>query len=327
MEMSLLFYIFCFSSLVIAQDNKIPEGDYLGQPVPGKIPEVFAPGLISTGLNEFNAVFSPDGKEFYFSVRSGWDLFVVYVMKRDNDKWKGPEIASFSGRYSDADPFITTDGKKLFFCSNRPIEENDKTSDWNLWMCKKSGNSWDTPELLPFCSSKNEFYPTVSGKGNVYFHADYEGQTSFDLNRTDIYMSEFSDGNYQTPVKLSTSINSEAPEWDPFISPDEDYIIFTSPRPGGYGSGDMYISFRKDGEWSKAINMGDKVNSSMQDYCPGLSPDRKYFFFSSYKALLDLSVPSAYEYSSISKELLSYKNGSGNIFWVSAEVIDDLRPD
>ncbi|MFC1639236.1 hypothetical protein ACFL3B_00565 [Gemmatimonadota bacterium] len=42
-----------------------PEGPYLGQTPPGNTPEIFAPGIISTGMNEVEAAFSPDGTELY----------------------------------------------------------------------------------------------------------------------------------------------------------------------------------------------------------------------------------------------------------------------
>jgi Tol biopolymer transport system component len=323
--MRLLFFILAINLSLPAQNSLT--GDYLGQPLPGKTPEIFAPGFISTGLNEFNAVFSPEGNEFYFSVRSGWELFVIYVIKRNNEVWSEPQLASFSGKYLDADPFISADGQKLYFCSNRPKKSGGEPADWNIWMCSREGNEWSSPVILPFCTDKNEFYPTLALNGNIYFHADYEGRTPFDLNRTDIYVSKFSDGIYSVPGKLSEKVNSEFAEWDPFISPDEDYIIFTSPKPGGFGSGDLYISFRNsEGDWSKAVNMGSEINSPGQDYCPALSPDGKYFFFSSYKFLMDNSDPSSLEYRNLYENLLSFRNGSGNIYWSSSQIIKDFRP-
>jgi Tol biopolymer transport system component len=51
-------------------DFPILKGPYLGQKPPGMTPEIFAPGIVSTGLDELNSVFSPDGDEFYFCVRN-----------------------------------------------------------------------------------------------------------------------------------------------------------------------------------------------------------------------------------------------------------------
>jgi hypothetical protein len=71
--------------------------------------------------------------------------------------------------------------------------------------------------------------------------------------------------------------------------------------------------------------MGEGINSPQQDYCPGLSPDRKYFFYSSYRLLMDPA--GSKEYKDVFKDLLSYKNGSGNLYWVLSEVIESLRPE
>ena len=52
-----------------AQKTDFPKlaGPFLGQKPPGNIPEIFAPGIISTEAHEFSCCFSPDGKEFYFT--------------------------------------------------------------------------------------------------------------------------------------------------------------------------------------------------------------------------------------------------------------------
>jgi hypothetical protein len=76
-------------------------------------------------------------------------------------------------------------------------------------------------------------------------------------------------------------VNSEAGVGDPFVSPDESYIVFSSRRTPNVGGGDLYISFRRpDGGWGEPVHLGDKVNSPDTDFCPFVTPDGKYFFFS-----------------------------------------------
>jgi Tol biopolymer transport system component len=168
-------------------------------------------------------------------------------------------------------------------------------------------------------------YPTVSNNGNVYFHADYESTSrGVDFTKTDIYMSQIVDNLYSPPLKLTELCNSELSEWDPFISPLEEYLIFSTPRPDGYGSGDMYISFNKDGKWSSPKNMGPVINSPAMDYCASLSPDGKYLFFSSYRSLNNLpKLPVNYE--EMTKTFNGPLNGYGDIYWVQSSIIDELR--
>ena len=89
--------------------------------------------------------------------------------------------------------------------------------------------------------------------------------------------------NYlQKSVLLGAAINSEQYEADVFISPDESYIIFCSTRENGFGRGDLYVSFKNfDGTWSKTINMGAEINSSNYEYCPFVTKDGKYLFYTS----------------------------------------------
>ena len=102
--------------------------------------------------------------------------------------------------------------------------------------------------------------------------------------------------------KVGVPISTEASEHDPFIAPDGSYLIFTSDRAGGRGSGDLWISFAApDDSWAEPINM-DTVNSPGYDFCAMLSPDGRYLFFT----------------SSVDRE--------NDVFWIDARVIEELRP-
>jgi Tol biopolymer transport system component len=120
---------------------------------------------------------------------------------------------------------------------------------------------------------------------------------------SDIYRSEYGSGQYKKPENLGRAINTEANEGDVCVAPDESFLIVSSSgRPDSYGKGDLYISIRqKDGSWSYAENMGETINSSETEYCPMLSPDGKYLFFT------------------------SRKSGNGDIYWVDARSIQNLR--
>src|SRR6185312_9495078 len=99
----------------------------------------------------------------------------------------------------------------------------------------------------------------------------------------DIMVCKFIDGKYNEAVSLPDSINSTGDEFNAFVDPDENYIIFSGyKRKDGYGNGDLYISKKNDkGEWQQAKNLGETINSTSLDYCPYITPDKKYFFFTS----------------------------------------------
>src|ERR1041385_7267413 len=99
----------------------------LGQTEAAAVPELVAPGVISTGDFESHIEFTPDGDTAYF-VRSlaNFAFWTIYETHRQGGQWSRPEIAQFSGHFNDADPFITSDGRFLFFMSNRPLKATDQ---------------------------------------------------------------------------------------------------------------------------------------------------------------------------------------------------------
>ena len=81
-------------------------------------------------------------------------------------------------------------------------------------------------------------------------------------------------------TRHSDAISTSGNEADPYIAPDESYIIFSSVRAGGLGEGDLYISFNQKGKWTAPRSLGPTVNTSDYEYTPLVSPDKKHFFFS-----------------------------------------------
>ncbi len=118
-----------------------------------------------------------------------------------------------------------------------------------------------------------------------------------------IRYSRLVDGKREEPKAFNKEINTGKWIAHPFIAPDESYLIWDSEREGGYGDSDLYISFRQeDGSWGPAINMGEDINTEREDIYGSVTPDGKYLFFHTY---LD--------------------EGKADIFWVDAQVIENLR--
>jgi hypothetical protein len=80
-------------------------------------------------------------------------------------------------------------------------------------------------------------------------------------------------------------VNSPADEYEPYIAPDESYLVFmASGRKDGIGGGDLYIRFSKNGERSTAKLLGEPFSTRAFEISPKVSPDGKYFFFTSARA-------------------------------------------
>ena len=321
----LIIFIFALLStkLLVAQEVPLLKGPYLGQKPPGLKPEVFAPGIISTGLGESSSSFTPDGMELYF-VLSGESLAVIISMKEENGLWNTPQVVSFSGKYYDGEPKLSPDGNKILFFSNRPLKKESKTTTvLNLWFTERTEKGWSVPvNFGPMVNSKKrDVHPTIANSGNLYFSSDRSGNW-------DIYVSRLIKGSYSEPQNLDDAINSKYDDFDSFIAPDESYIIFSSEgRADDLGDGDLYISFRrKDGGWSKAKHMGTTINSESFVTYPYVTVAGKYFFYSSYKRTFMISdFPKPLTYEDVITILQNPGNGQGDIYWVDAKIINKLR--
>ena len=280
MKIILFITVFLLVSLYSSPSaqNKPPYSS--DKPIP--IPIIFEEGIISTP-NVFGSTFTPDGMTFYFAK---YDTVArkASIMKSifKDGKWLAPEIAEFSGEYFEGDPSISPDGSKIFYWSVRPKnDETRSTGAANLWMAEKTNDGFGNPIFLgDKLKISNGGAPSISSNGTMYFFTDIKGVTK----KRDICKADIFNPDSVQFVRLGEEINSDSNDYDPYVAPDESCIIFTSERAGGFGKGDLYISYKINGTWSKPVNLGDKINSSSNDYCPFVSPDGKYFFFTSSKS-------------------------------------------
>jgi hypothetical protein len=136
-------------------------------------------------------------------------------------------------------------------------------------------------------------------------------------------MSELVEGRYLEPVNLGDNVNSEEDEADPFVAPDESYLMFGSNRKEGEG---IYICYKKsDGSWTQARNVGSAINSIGPVNVGSVTPDGKYIFLFSIKRYHEPWSEKPLSYQDKLKILNGPGNGSIDIFWVSAEIIYELK--
>jgi hypothetical protein len=262
---------------------QIPDGPYLGQTPPGSVPEIFAPGLISLpDRRETKIVFSPDGQECFINAGG-----ILLYTKQEDGHWLTPDTADFLGSGGAVEPFITADGQKLFMVRNYA----------DIWMSTKTNGEWSIASKVasPVSTSAEEWHPTVTSDGTLYFCSTRNGPYN-------IYRSRLEDGQYKEVERLDSTINSPLyGAWDPYIAPDESYMIFSSERPDGYGSTDQYISYYNEGStWSYPQNLGSPINTSEIEYGSYVSYDGKYYFFS---------------------RPLGWGNAPADIYWVDTSTI------
>ena len=261
---SIVLIVTVYSTILQA----FPDGPYFGQTPPELTAEVFAPGLISlTGRRDTKIVFSPDGNECFIGTVLNHTFTLLYT-KYEDGNWPDPVQASFLGSADKREPFISPNGQKLFFSRNADI-----------YVSSKVGGVWSSPSKLPnpVSTGAEEWHPTVTMDGTLYFCTSRNSPPG----GYNIYRSVPVSGQYTQVEQLDNTINSSYGAWDPYISPNETYMIFSTNRPDGYGKVDQHISYLKDdGTWSYPVNLGSAINSSGIDYGSYISYDDKYYFFS-----------------------------------------------
>jgi len=295
----ILFIVLTFNHFAKEDNFSKLTGPYLGQKPPGMTPEIFAPGIVTTSSNEAYPSFTKDGKEFYFkcSDRGGW-LYTHVV----SGKWSCPRIVPFSREYKFGEAMITSDGNTLLFCSLLDQRGSGFSENYNLWLMQKNKGKWQKPRKLGIKINTvyHEAYLSISASGDLYFFREMEEENG----GCEIFVAENRNDQYLTPKNLGPSINSPKHDCDPYLAPDELYLVFcVRDRDEGFGKNDLYISFKNpDGSWSKSTNMGKKFNTNAEEITPYITPDGNYIFFS------------------------SKRTGNYDIYWVDAKTIEDLKP-
>jgi len=278
-------------------DFTVLKGPYLGQKPPGLIPEIFAPGIISTEESEGSSGFMLKGSIFIFQ------KFIdrkshTYIMRLRDNRWSEPELVPFWEQLvHNGDFTISPDDKTLMYQVKRPVSGR---LDSNIWKVELLNGQWGKRVEFPppINTSYDESFASESTNGYLYFFSRRPGG----VGKSDLYICRYKNGGYSEPINVK-NLNTSHHEWDPYIAPDESYLIFCSTRPGGLGQDDLYISYRNhQNQWCEPVHLDDRFNSPRSENRPYVTHDGLYFFFT------------------------STKSGNRDIYWVDARVIEDLKP-
>jgi tetratricopeptide (TPR) repeat protein len=291
-------------------------GPYFGQDSPGDEPQLFMPGQITTHWSEAYIAFLDDARMCVYSMITDKGLETLYTYEKDG-YWTSPQRAPFEELQGHPNYTTGPEGRKVYFHSGRPTHPGDTRPDDNIWAIEWTGTGWAEPYPLPAPANSDygEAYPSVTIDGTAYFCSWRRPG----IRANDIYRSRCIDGDYQEPERLEWPINTDYIEYDPYVAPDESYLIFGSTRPGGFGGADNYISFRRnDGSWTAPVNLGPGLNSRSGDLCANGTPDGKYFFFSSGRST---DVPKGEKVESAIPD----QGHDYDLYWVETSFIEKLR--
>ena len=287
-------------------------------------PEIFAPGIISGALHEAAPAFTPDGKTVYYHCAGSSLQGTILVSHLENGGWSKPEIAPWSGEWSDIEPAMSPDGSYMIFSSNRPIAPGGKPLDgyWssqafphsggNLWRVDRRNGRFGEPYRLPdiINSGASIFSPAIAADGSLYFMRPLA-----DTGRFHIYRAAWHNGQFGQPELVPFSAPGNFGDVDPVVAPDESFLVFSSNRPPATRN-QLFIVYREAVRWGEPILLTDTINRPPASNVEArLSPDLRTLYFSSSYAP-PITYPDNRENTMKMLELSLWYNGNANIWYV-----------
>lgn len=198
-------------------------------------PKLFSKNL-TTVLNDGPVTFNKAGDTIYFSrnqdissklgdisgPRNKLGIFSAVLI---DGQWSKIRASRLNNEwYNITTPWLSPDGKKLFFASDKPGGLGGSDLYYSVWKADR----WEDPvNLGPTINTPgNESYPYVNSSGNIFFSSD--GRKG--LGGKDIYFSLYTDSVYQEPVRLNPPLNSKFDDFGIITDPLMDDGYFSSNR-------------------------------------------------------------------------------------------------
>jgi len=284
-------------------------GPWLGETEPSTAPSSFASDLFDTDLMSFGTIFSAAGDEFFFGFqRPGMaDVHDILCSRLIDGRWTDPERLPFNSDAMDGDHCLSTDGKRIFWRSWRPLanerpEEAEERAWSYLWWAERTADGWGDARLLE-CGGRAQRtgYPAIGASDTLYFPARGRG------GKASIFRSRPVDGRYAEPEEIISGMKVGG---DMCIAPDESLLVITCE--GGaenLGKGDLFVSRRRpDDTWTPLRHAGNTVNvpgAETYTHCPAISPDGRYLFY----------------------RVFDFGTKRSCVFWVDMSVLDPSAPE
>ncbi|MEQ9364226.1 MAG: OmpA family protein [Leptospirales bacterium] len=232
---------------------------------------------VNTPLDEFSPSVTADGRTMvYNSKRFGERYQSLYMSERNAEgEWSTPRaLRELNSIYNDEAPYITPDGKLIFFASDRdgstemPADASGRVRvSFDIYWSRKEANSdrWSRPLPVPggVNTPDHERSPGMDLRTGRLFFARWPFG---DFENSKIYEASYVGGRFVNAKELPQSINSGHQEaaFVPALDRENGYY-FASRRPGGRGGWDIYYTSFADETYGEAVNLGERVNSEAND--------------------------------------------------------------
>lgn len=227
------------TNLRVAQDHEYYEDIFFSTKVNGEwAPAKNMIGPLNTNFHNASINLSPDGKEMLlYHDTNGGDLFAAFL--NADGSWTEPgDLEGINTPYIENSATITSDGKTIYFTSNRP----GGLGRTDIYMCTKdSKGRWVNPqnlgELINTEMDEDAVFISANGK-HLYFSSN--GHAG--MGDLDIYRSSYNEEKqrWEKPINMGYPINSVENDIYFVLSGDEGIAYFSSVRDQSLGEEDIY---------------------------------------------------------------------------------------
>lgn len=236
-------------------------------------------GAVSSPLNDYNLSYDQAERTLVFA-RSEAEFrnARIFAAQKRAGRWTAPGPIGFTDpRYSDSDPWLTPDGRTLYFISTRPASGREEgRTDYDIWRSTRSTSGWSAPERLgeDVNSKGQELGPELHG-GRLYFaSARRSGKGGLD-----IYVADQSESGFAASRLLDGPFNGPHSDSDFTLSRDGRVALFW--RSGDAGSGTIHMARRSADIWSDPVPLPASINHGPFNFTPSLSRDGRRLHYAS----------------------------------------------
>ena len=193
-------------------------------------PVRWTPPAIASDQYESSPVFTPDGREVYFfRADPGFSNYRLLVSACVDGAWGRPAEPPFAAPLpaSESDPFVSADGRELYYISTRDKTGNSAVDDFDIWRVRRQpGGQWGQPARVDGLNSPgSELLPRKLPDGRMLFGSDRAGG----LGAGDIYIATPSGTGWRIE-NLGAPVNTAGPEYEADMSPDGKTLIVVADR-------------------------------------------------------------------------------------------------
>lgn len=213
------------------------------------------------------------------------DMYKAVVTEENKLDSIQPFSEEINTKSHESNPAFTKDGKTMYFSrtsKRRMYIDSVEKATVGIYKAEMIDGKWSNIEPLPFVTPQyNSMHPALSpDEKRLYFSSDMEGS----LGAYDIFYVDIKEGGiYSMPKNVGSVINTKEREQFPFVANDS-ILYFSSNGLPGKGGMDVFMSVAVDSSFTKPINIGQSLNSELDDFAFVVDSETDKGFFSSNRS-------------------------------------------